>query len=134
MKISTKLVQLQRIAPKASRYGQLYRDSVDTTKAYKRVTLYTLFVSDDNEHMLRPHIFKKQEAMTPAQWYAWFQKHLEKIHREAILPALSVRTDLSKPWAVQSIIGWKGDAKYASRNPKARASRHSSQQSRRQDG
>lgn len=120
MKLKTKLQQLQRVAPKASRYGQLYRDISDTRRVFKRVKLWTLFVNDDGEHMLRPHVFQKNEAHDAKWWFDWFNRHLEKIHREAILPGLSIRTDLSKQWAVEQILGWTGDVKHASRNSKVR--------------
>lgn len=125
---------LQRIAPHVSRYGQLYRDKSATKRAYKRVRMWTLYVSDENEHMMRPHVFQKRAAMTAKEWHSWFAIHLDKIQREAILPALSVRTDLSKPWAVMQYIGWTGDAKYASRITAARRTRHKTKSQRGKNG
>lgn len=124
MKIKTKLLQLQRVAPKHTQFGQLYREKSATQRSYKRVNVWTIFVSDDNEHMLRKHVFKKNHAMTPKEWHAWFSKHLDKIQRETILPALSVKTDLSKQWAVLRFIGWTGNAQYATRHTAARSKRH----------
>lgn len=134
MKLKTKLQQLQRVAPKASRYGQLYRDISETKREFKRVKLWTLFVSDDGEHMLRPHVFQKNEAHNAKWWYEWFKKHLEKIHREAILPGLSIRTDLSKQWAVEQILGWTGDVKRSIRNSAARRTRNKPKQKGRKNG
>lgn len=134
MKIKTKLQQLQRVAPKSSRYGQLYRDVAETRREFKRVKLWTLFVSDDGEHMLRPHVFQKKEAHDAKWWFDWFKRHLEKIHREAILPGLSIRTDLSKQWAVEQILGWTGDVKHISRNSASRSGRNQAKQKRRKNG
>ena len=134
MKLRTKLKQLQKIAPKHSRYGQLYRDATATKRAYKLVNMWTLYVSDDNEHMLRRHVFNKKRAMSPAEWHAWFAEHLDKIQREAILPALSVRTDLSKQWAVKQYLGWIGNAKYASRIATTRSTRNSTKPQRGKNG
>lgn len=134
MKIKTKLQQLQKVAPKSSRYGQLYMATDETRTDFKRVKLWTLFVSDDGEHMLRLHVFEKKEAHPPKWWHEWFASHLEEIHREAILPGLSIRTDLSKQWAVEQILGWTGDAKYISGNSALRRGRHKAKQTRRKNG
>lgn len=134
MKIKTKLKQLQRIAPKHSRHGQLYRNAEATRRAYKRVNMWTLYVSDENEHMLRRHVFAKKRAMSPTEWHAWFAEHLDKIQREAILPALAVRTDLSKQWAVKQYIGWIGNAQYATRIAAARSARNPTKSQRGKNG
>lgn len=134
MKLKTKIQQLQRVVPKSSRYGQLYSDIAETRQEFKRVKLWTLFVSDDGEHMLRPHVFQKKEAHGAKWWFEWFNDHLEKIHRDAILPGLSIRTDLSKQWAVEQILGWTGDVKHKARNSAARRTRNKPKQSRRKNG
>lgn len=134
MKLKTKLKQLQKIAPKHSRFGQLYKDAAATKRSYKRVNMWTLYVSDENEHMLRKHVFNKQRAMSPKEWHAWFTEHLDKIQREAILPALAVRTDLSKQWAVKQYLGWTGNAQYATRDTAARSTRNQTKPQRRKNG
>lgn len=131
MKIKTKLLQLQRVAPKHTKFGQLYRETSATKKRYKRVNMWTLYVSDENEHMLRKHVFEsKKKHRTPEEWHEWFGTHLDKIQLESILPALSVKTDLSKQWAVSRYIGWTGDAKYASRSTAIHSKRHKAKSSR----
>lgn len=130
-KIKNRIAMLQRIAPKVSRYGQLYRDKKATQYAYKRVYMWTLYVSDENEHMMRKHIFEsKRTARTPKEWHAWFTKHLDKIQRETILAGLSRHTDLSKPWAVAQYIGWTADAKHSSRITATRRKRHKAKSQR----
>jgi hypothetical protein len=133
MKLKQKLESLRRVAPYSTRYGQLYRDKRETQLRYRRVTLWTLFVSDENEHMIRDHAFEKREAMTAREWHVWFSKHLEKIQRESVLPGIGIRTGL-KAWAVQQVIGWTGDAKHASRNPPLDRKRHKAKRQRRKNG
>lgn len=122
MKLAEKIQRLQRAAPKVSPFGQLYAVKADTTGKFKRITLHTLFRSDENTHLLRPHVFTKKSAMTPQQWHAWFAEHLTDIHKNAVLPGLAVRT--SKSWAVEKILGWTADVKHKSRNPKVDSRRH----------
>jgi hypothetical protein len=133
-KLANKILLLRRIAPKASRYGQLYRDISQTRVRYKRVWFWTLYVSDENTHMVRKHLFKKDNAMSPKEWHAWFARNMDKIQRSAVLPGLAIRTDLSKQWAVARYIGWVGDAKHATRHTAARRTRNKTKSSRRTSG
>src|SRR5689334_3301370 len=105
---------LKRAHPHVSEHGQLYREKSETRQSFTRVTLWTLFVSHENTHLLRDHVFSKGDSKTPAQWADWFANNLGDIHRNAILPGIAVRTN--KQWAVQRIIGWIGDAEHASDN------------------
>lgn len=117
MKLKVKLAKLQVIAPHASEHGQLYKDVADTRKKYRKVTLYTLFVSDENTHLLRDHVFSKKRARSPADWARFFTSDLTDIHREAVLPGLALRT--SKQWSVKRILGWRGKvAEHRASNPK----------------
>ncbi len=114
MKLKDRLAKLQKASPNCSKNGQLYKEVSETKYAYSRVKLFTLFRSEENTLMLRPHVFIKKKPMLPAEWSAWFGEHLKEIQRLAVLPGLGVRT--SKSWGVQRVIGWVGDAKYKSRN------------------
>lgn len=134
MKIKTKIQQLRKVVPHASKYGQLYKDRKQTSMRFRRVTLWTLFISDDGEHMLRPHVFEKREPHSADWWHAWFSSHLREIHSEGILPGLAIRTDLSKQWGVKQILGWIGNAKYASRDSAVRSGRNKTQPKRRPRG
>lgn len=116
MKLKDKLTRLQKATPKHSKYGQLYAKTEQTKLAYKRVTLYTIFISSENTHLIRPHVFQSKRHRTPKQWSEWFAANLADIHRNAVLPGLAVRTN--KQWAVERIIGWTADAKSSSRNTK----------------
>jgi hypothetical protein len=127
MKLREEIQRLRRIAPLADkRTGQLYSRGgrgLDPRKAaYKKITLYTLFTSDEGDMMTRGHIFQKREPLTPNQWAQWF-KHparddpsmstVDYIMKNDVLGGLSrVTGDLSKQWAVVEYIGWIGDAKY----------------------
>ena len=110
MKLKLKLQRLQKAVPKRSVNGQLYRTAAQTRKKYSRVTLYTLFVSDENTLLFRDHVFKKDVAITPKAWSEFFERKLREIHRTAVLPGLELRTN--KQWAVKRILGWVGDAQY----------------------
>jgi hypothetical protein len=131
MKLANKLKQLRASAPKGpSQHGQLYATADARKRSYKRVTLHTLFISEENTHLLRPHVFEKAEALTPAQWADWFATNLHTVHVNAVLPGLAIRT--SKSWAVERIIGWTGqsDVKHKSDNSPIRRTRHKTKSSR----
>jgi hypothetical protein len=134
-KIKSKIKQLQRIAPKHSRYGQLYAAKSETQGFYSKVRLWTLFVSDENEHMLRPHVFEsKKKRRNAREWHDWFSRHFGEVMRNGVLPGLSRHTDLSKQWSVKRILGWRADAKSKSNNPGLRRRRHKATKARRSNG
>lgn len=132
MKLADKLKLLQRSAPKRTSYGQLYRNPADLKKRYTRVTLWTLFVSHENTHLLRDHVFNKKDPLSTAQWADWFAENLQDIHRNAILPGIAIRTN--KQWAVQRIIGWIGDAEHSSNPPSVGRKRHKAKRKGRKNG
>ena len=115
--------RLRRSNPHIDKTGQMYSDKVQLERRYRRVVLYTLFLSDENTHMIRPHVFDKKRHMSGQEWASWFSEHLTKIHVGTILPALSARTG-GKAWSVQQIMGWVGNAKYATRPTAKRAKRN----------
>lgn len=124
-KLSRKLERLKRIAPKGpTSFGQFYAVIADTRKSYKKITLYTMFRSDENDVMIRDHIFdrKRSEAKTPQEWSQWFAKNvplddlnptrdlmprLTVIQKRAILPGLRTKTGILS-WRVERILGWIG--------------------------
>jgi hypothetical protein len=130
MKLKEEIERLRRIAPLTDkRTGQLYAKAVRGTDprraSYKKITLYTLFVSDEKDMMIRPHIFKKKEPKTPAGWRAWLADNVDTIMTRDVLGGLArVTGDLSKQWAVVEYIGWIGDAKYKSDDSAARRGRN----------
>lgn len=133
MKLRDKLDRLRRAVPKGpTKYGQLYAVASETKQRYKQVTLHTLFISEENTHLLRPHVFKKDEAMTPAQWHDWFSQKLEEIHKTAVLPGIAIRTN--KSWAVERILGWTGNVKHKSDSSAARSKRNQTKRQRRKNG
>ena len=133
MKLKDKLDRIRAALPKGpTRHGQLYAVATDTKRRYKQVTLYTLFISEENTHLLRPHIFKKEDAMTPAQWHDWFSDKLEEIHKTAVLPGIAIRTN--KSWAVERILGWSGNAKHESDTPATRSKGNQTKRPRRKNG
>lgn len=118
MKLSDKLDMLRAAVPKGpTRFGQLYAVASETRRKYRRVTLHTLFISEENTHLLRPHVFRKESALTPAQWSDWFGANLTRIHKDFVLPGIAIRT--SKSWAVERIIGWSGGNVEYKSNPSA---------------
>ena len=133
MKLSLKLDKLRASAPNGpTRYGQLYAAKSETKWSYSQITLHTLFVSEENSHLIRPHVFKKERPMTAAEWHAWLAKNLEHIHKTAVLPGLAIRT--SKSWAVQRIIGWTGDVKHKFNAAAMAPKRHPAKRQRRKNG
>lgn len=132
MKLSEKIERLQRAAPHASPHGQLYKNVRETKRSYKRVTLYTLFFSEERTHLLRNHVFDSKTPRTPAQWGAWFASNLRDIHHNAVLPGLAIRT--GKSWAVQRILGWVGDAEHSANTAKMGRKRHKAKHKRRKNG
>lgn len=132
MKLKQELDNIRRIYPRHSRYGQML-PSGSKRKAWKKVTLYTIFVSDENTHLIRPHVFEKSRPLTPADWHAWFSANLTQIHSTGILPGLNIRT--GKFWSVQRIIGWAADdAQHKTRNPAVGRARHKTAKGRRKNG
>lgn len=131
-KIARKLERLQRIAPKGpTRFGQFYAVIADTRRAFKKITLYTFFRSDDGDVMLRNHIFERKwrEPKTPQEWSEWFAKlvpldelnptrdllpRLTMIHKRAIIPGLIKKTGILS-WRVERILGWIGSGTGRSR-------------------
>lgn len=102
--------RLKRSVPKRTKYGQLYARVEQTKKRYKRVSLFALFVSDDGHKLFRRHIFEsKRDARDPAEWHAWFSKHLEKVHKEGVLPGMLNRTGGRDFWAVKRLVGYVAD-------------------------
>jgi hypothetical protein len=98
--------RLHAKGPNAS--GQLYNKISETRGAYSRVTLYTLFQSDDDTHLVRDHLFEsKKRARTSAEWSVWFGANLATIHASGVLPGMALRT--GKAWSVLKILGWAGD-------------------------
>lgn len=135
MKIKTKLQQLQRIAPKHTKWGQLYARRDELTGYYKKVDLWTLFVSDDGEHMLRRHVFESKKRRRDARgWHEWFSEHLGDIMRSAVLPGLARHTDLSKQWSVKQIMGWRANAITKSKYSELRGRRNKTAKKRRKNG
>jgi hypothetical protein len=94
----------------------MYHAAAELKKSYKRVTLYTLFVSTENTHLLRNHLFEAKRARSGKQWAEWFREHLREVHENGVLPGIALRT--GKTWAVAQIIGWIGNAKHTIDNTK----------------
>lgn len=132
MKLKEKIARLQRAAPNISKFGQLYQSKAETTGAYKRITLHTLFKSDEGTHLLRPHVFNKKTPMNAAQWHAWLAENLTAIHKDAVLPGIAIRT--SKSWAVERILGWTADVKHKPRNPPVDRRRNKAKRKRSKGG
>lgn len=132
MKLSLKLDRLKRAAPHRSDLGQLYRTERETKRRYKRITLHTLFISEENTHLLRDHEFTSATAKSPSEWNAYLGEKLADIHRNSILPGLAVRT--GKAWSVQRIIGWVGNAVHKTRNSRVARGRGKAKSRRRKNG
>ena len=147
MKLKEKLHLLKRAAPKCDATGMLYRVRADLKGSWSRVTFHTLFVSSENTHLMRAHVFDSSMARDKAEWAAWFaamvpvaddqpegsqENRLYHIHRKHVLPGIALRT--GKQWAVAALIGWIPDAKYKPDVAKVSKQRHKAKSSRRARG
>lgn len=122
MKLIAKLKHLRALAPRRSRYGQMYKSPAETKGAWKRVTLWTLFESTEGTHLLRPHVFKKDTPMDARAWAAWFSTNLKAIQQNAVVPGINLRTN--KIWRVRFILGWQSNVVSESRVAKVSRKRH----------
>lgn len=111
MKIREKLEAIRRLAPKGpTQYGQIYATKDELQRSYDRITFWTVFRSDENTHMVRPHVFiAKKSPRTPAQWYQWLAANLDTIQRNSVLPGLNDRTGMQ--YFVLKKLGWIGHAR-----------------------
>jgi hypothetical protein len=132
MKLKEQLDNIRRVYPRRNRYGQLTPDR-SGSKAWKRVTLFTLFVSGENTHLIRPHAFTKNRPMNAWQWAHWFSTNLREVYENGILPGIGIRT--GKQWVVQRVIGWAAkDVESIIRNPKVAHRRNKAKKARRKNG
>lgn len=113
MKLKVKIQHLRALAPRRSRFGQMYKTPIETSGAWKRVTLWTLFESTEGTHLLRPHVFQKNERMDARAWAAWFSANLKDIQHNAVIPGINLRTN--KIWRVRYILGWQANVVSESR-------------------
>lgn len=87
--------------------GMLYNNAASLKRRYRKITMYGVFVSDENTFMLRPHIFEISEskpARTPQQWSDWLSEHYGSILPN-ILAGMSNRTG-GKFWRIYRVVGW----------------------------
>jgi len=133
MKLKSKLDNIRKMYPKGPTvYGEIYAGKRDDKKRFKRVTLYTLFVSDENTHLLRPHVFETQGTRNAKMWAAWFAAKLQDIHEQAVLPGIGVRTN--KSWAVKQILGWAAHVKHKSNSARMDRKGHKTKSQRVKNG
>jgi hypothetical protein len=134
MKLKTKLDRIRKLYPKGpTANGQIFSGRFLPTARFKKVTLYTLFVSDENTHLLRPHVFETHRGRTATQWSAWFAAKLTDIHIASVLPGLGIRTD--KSWSVKRILGWSaGNAQHRIDSPRVARKGHKTKSSRGKNG
>lgn len=133
MRLRDKLDRIRKQYPKGpTPYGQIYSGKLEPKRRFKRVTLYTLFVSDEGTHLLRPHVFQSERVRTSQGWAQWFTDHLTDIHIKAVLPGIGIRT--SKSWAVKQILGWAAYAKHGTRNSRVVKQRNKAKPQRVKNG
>lgn len=116
MKLKDKLQQIRRSCPYRSAHGQLYASESELSGKWNKATLYVLYESSENTHLIRPHVFESTKyARTAEEWNEWFRENLDAIQRRDIIPGINLRT--GKIWRVQHVIGWQR-ALHKSRNSK----------------
>lgn len=110
MKVREKLEQIRRLAPKGpNEFGQIYAAKEDLNRAYDRITFWTIFKSDENTHLVRPHVFVSKRPRSPAEWYDWLARNLDDIQRTDVLNGLNNRT--GKQYFIFRKLGWIGHAR-----------------------
>lgn len=94
--------------------GMLRKSRAQLKAHYSKITLFTLFVSDENTWLLRPHVIEsKEEPRTPHEWHEWLRDHYTTRSRPdglpgmltQILDGISARTG-DKHWRVYRVVGW----------------------------
>lgn len=110
MKVSDRLKQIRRLAPKGpSEYGQIYSAKADLERTYSRITFWTIFKSDEHTHLVRPHVFiAHKKPRSPEEWYGWLASNLDDIQRNSVLPGLNDRT--GRRYFIFKKLGWIGHA------------------------
>lgn len=131
MKLKEKLAQIHRSLPYRSELGQLHANPTETQGKWKKVTLYTLFESSEETHLLRPHVFETKTARPAAEWHSWFRENVDAIIKRDIIPGINLRT--GKIWRVKHVIGWQRVIS-KSRNTKPPARKHKTKQKGRAHG
>lgn len=121
--------------------GQLYNTEAQRKRSYKKITLIGMFVSDENTFLIRPHVFEKNDAMSPRQWEAWFSRHYNAEPEQEnghpgvlfqILDGMENRT--GKQWRLYRIIGWVAGDNTGLVRSRARKARNKTEPSRRKNG
>lgn len=122
MKLKEKLANLQNSLPLRSKHGQLHSNPTELNGSWKQVTLFTLFESTEDTHLLRPHAFRTEKPRDAAGWDSFFRENLATIQKRDIIPGMNLRT--GKIWRVQKIIGWAPDVVSNSRRATPPKRRH----------
>ena len=95
--------------------GMLYNTRAQLRRKMKKVTLWGMFVSDENTFLIRPHIFEAKEGRNAVEWEQWFAEHYTTVQGEDnrtpiltnILDGMENRT--GKQWRLYRVIGWAAD-------------------------
>lgn len=133
MKLRAKLEAIRTLSPNRSAFGQLYKEKSETQGRWRKVTLWTLFESSEDTHLLRPHVFEsKREPRDARAWDEWFRRNLTEIQSKVIVPGINQRTD--KIWRVQRILGWQANVVSESRIARLSRRRDQTIHKRRKNG
>lgn len=115
--IGKQLENLHRMYPHFSHEtGQLFARRSATKGSFNKITLWALFVSDEDTFLLRPHLFESKHERTPRGWEGWLAEHYGEILSRDILEGINLRTN--KQWKLYRIVGW-----VAGDNPRIKNSR-----------
>lgn len=112
--------------------GMLYNKRTELRRKMKKITLWGLFVSDENTFLVRPHIFESKDGRDAQEWNAWMQREYGTILRENILDGMENRT--GKQWRLYRVIGWSADDNSRVIRAKTRKKRNKTKPKRRQNG
>jgi hypothetical protein len=102
---------MRKIVPKGpDSNGQLFASAEDKARAYDRITLWTVFRSDEGAHLVRPHVFiSKKKPRSVEQWKFWLDNNIDEIQRTDVLKGIRDRT--SQQFFIYKRLGWIGHAR-----------------------
>lgn len=104
LSVGEKIRMIQRGKKLDAATGMLYTNAKQRRGRWRAIVLWSLFVSDEQTFLVRPHLFEtKKSPRTAAQWHAWFEIHYGRVLPD-ILAGMNIRTE--KFWRIYRVIGW----------------------------
>ncbi len=96
----------------------MYRGKLPpTSKRFKKITMFGVYVSNEGGALFRPHVFGFADGggRTRLEWREWLDEHWGKILRENILD--HYETQFGGLWRAHTIFGWAANVNIRFANP-----------------